>query len=223
MCLRVNFLQEFSRNFRKGFDVNAFRLRTLKRSLIFTALMVLSCWAQPSSSYAGNGNQIVYGKMVFFTGDAGESLSGTTGFNLGFQTYNNGNSTFRWFTGAEFGFASGSIRFSAGSRSSTLIGGLFKVGGTWSPFSNSSVHSLIEIAPVIGAQLLSVNSPPTGVDSNGVGFSYGASLTAGVDFNLSTSFKLRTFFEYQYLKGANLAGQNPFDLNAFSFGLGYLF
>lgn len=190
--------------------------------VLFGLCFVILGSLSTEDAWAGNGTQVAYAKVEFFTGEDGNSLSGSYGYSVGFQTYSS-NQTFRWLTGASFVFSSAGIKLNSVNKSATLYGGAFRAGGAWSPFSNASIHSTLELTPQLGAKFLSIASPPAGIDQNGVGLSYGVSILAGVDFKISSNTTFRGFFEYIYRKAIDLGGQNPLDLNAFSLGIGYLF
>jgi hypothetical protein len=195
-------------------------MKVFSGALISGLLLVLA----PVHSHAAvSFGGIVEGGMVFHSGDSTKSLTGANSYVLGLgaqvrQGY------FRPQVSVLLQFASGKASIGTDTPDFTMYGGTILPGLTINPFGGmkSGFQPFLSGFGVIGSHYFQMSTPPTGIDKNTLGLSFGYEVGAGVDIAMANKKALRIQTVFMSVSSA-IAGQSGFLLNGFRFTLGYFF
>ncbi len=210
-----------------GTDAGA-RLETLAPALGLALALFALIAVWPSRSWAAKGGGGDYAPILelgmdFHTGTtSGSSLTGANGYDLTFRSEKR-SGFFRPSIAADIEFSSGNATITGTPAAYTLYGASFDGGVFIFPFQTGRFQPYFGGSGVLGWDILKMASPPSGVDANSMGLSFGYLISAGVDIRLGSvdGNALRIDTGYWAVSGS-LAG-GGFVLNGWRFSLGLVY
>ena len=184
---------------------------------------MLNLWASTSSRAELRPHPVVELTTHLFTGTTGKSLKGARGYSAVFRSEDI-QGVFRPHVAFEFGYHSGLASIGTNTPAFSMYRASFLPGANFFIIPNGGFQPFIGMNANVGWDFFKMAAPPTGIEGNTQGFSYGYEVSAGVDIRIQqfhaeawrvTSSVLTIF--------SGVAGQSGFQLNSFRLGLGHVF
>ncbi|MEK6579936.1 MAG: hypothetical protein AABZ55_11970 [Bdellovibrionota bacterium] len=188
------------------------------------SVLTLVCFGLAAElASAGDYSPILEGGLEFYTGDPAKSNSGAQGYVVSLSAEKK-REFIRYNVAAEFQYSSGTAMLAGATPSYTLYGTAFALGAHFVFMSDNKFQPFVGGEGVFGWHFLKMPAPPSGIDINTSGLSYGYEVTAGCDLRLwSTDGRaLRLRGGYWAVK-SQIANQSGFDLTGFRFTIGVVY
>lgn len=161
-------------------------------------------------------------QMYSFIGDKTKSATGSYGYG-GTYLATTSQSHFRFHFGGSLYYAPTRTYLSNVSYNANILAADFILGFSIKPFLRSTVRPLIEVFALGGVKSMTMANPPTGVNDQTVGFSYGGKAGMGFEIGFSRFTAMKAMLEYQKITVSQLAGASNFPLDGLGFTLGLVF
>ena len=160
---------------------------------------------------------------TLYAGDTGKSITGATGFFVGFRAEKN-RGFFRPTIALKIDYATGEASIGADAPRFSLFGADFPVGFNLFFFDDGKFLPFVGASGVIGWNLLRLASPPAGVEPYTKSLAFGYEVNAGGDLRLGSlkgnAFRIRGSY---WAVTSTLAGISGFQMNAFQISLGIVY
>ena len=159
----------------------------------------------------------------FYTGTTGKSLTGSTGYFFNFRAEDS-KGFFRPHAAMELSYSGGQASIGSDTPSSTMFGAGFLAGVHLFAFSTGRFQPFVGGNGVFAWNYLKMTSPPSGIEPNTEGLSFGYEASAGVDmrFGSSEGNALRIKSGY-WAVTSKLAGMSGFQLSGFRITIGIVY
>jgi hypothetical protein len=195
--------------------------RRLSLLLLVGCLFSENSFAQMNNSSATKkGSTYIAGFYNNYTGNKENSLVGTQGFGLNITSTTH-RSHFRLIYGGILSFSDDAAYIANTRYGATLYSADAIVGVSIYPFVNQvKVRPFLEVTGLAGFKFLEILRPPTGVDNQSTGLSFGYRLAIGMEAGTNNGLR----FTVDYISNkAKLANTSDFQLDGFGASFGFFF
>lgn len=163
-------------------------------------------------------------QMYSFIDDKEKSPTGSYGYGATYLA-SSGQSNVRFIYGGSLWYAATETWIAKTSYRANILAADLILGIQIKPSLRTTFRPILEIAAIGGVKSMDMAKPPTNVDDQTLGFSYGGKAGVGFEIGFTKFTSFKTMLEYQSVRVSELAGQKDFSLNGLGVtaGLSFLY